>query len=168
MKFILAPVAFAAAVMFCNLSDRPESGSSRDQGQPASNQGPHQQRPAVDKNAVRMELSNLANDLTDAAARGDITFIANNTTDDFELTDVDGKVLNKNKALSGIKEEKSIRSWAITDIELASADEQAAVLRYVLNLTLKTGQSGRARTIDNYVKQNGKWLLKSEQQTIIK
>jgi hypothetical protein len=115
-----------------------------------------------------MELSNLANDLTDAAARGDITFIASNTTDDFELTDVDGKVQNKNKALAGIKEEKSVRSWAITDIELASADEQSAVLRYVLNVTLKSGQSGRARTIDNYVRQNGKWLLKSEQQTIIK
>src|SRR5688572_12981281 len=161
MKFILAPMAFVAAVMLCNLGD-----SSRDE-RPPTNQA-QQQRPAFDKNAVRTELTNLANDLTDAAARGDITFIANNTTDDFELTDVDGKVQNKNRALAGIKEEKSVRSWAITDIELASADKQSAVLRYVLNITLKSGQSGRARTIDNYVKQNGKWLLKSEQQTIIK
>ena len=163
MKFILATVAFLAAVMFCNLGD-----TSRDERSQSVNQAPQQQRPAFDKNAVRTDLTNLANDLTDAAARGDITFIASNTTDDFELTDVDGKVQNKNKALAGIKEEKSVKSWAITDIELASADEQSAVLRYVLNVTLKSGQSGRARTIDNYVKQNGKWLLKSEQQTIIK
>jgi Domain of unknown function (DUF4440) len=162
MKFILAPVAFAAAVTFCNLAD-----TSRDERPPASNQS-LPQRPAFDKNSVRMELSNLANDMTDAAARGDITFIASNTTDDFELTDVDGKVQNKNKALAGIKEERSVRSWAITDIELASADEQSATLRYILNITLKTGQSGRARTVDTYVKQDGRWLLKSEQQTIIK
>ena len=166
MKFILAPVALVAAVMFCNLSDKPESETSRDQ-RPALNQAPSQ-RPAIDKNAVRLELSNLANDMTDAAARGDITFIANNTTDDFELTDVDGKVQDKNKALAGIKEEKAVKSWALTDIELASADDQSATLRYVLNITLKNGRSGRARTIDTYKKEDGRWLLKSEQQTIIK
>ena len=161
MKFLLAPITLGLAVLFCNLGD-----SARDQ-RPSSNPAP-QQQPTVDKNAVRTELTNLANDLTEASARGDITFIANNTTDDFEHTGVDGKVLNKNKALADIKEEKSVRSWALTDLELASADERTAVLRYVLNVTLKAGQSGRARTVDNYVKQDGRWLLKSQQQTLIK
>ena len=162
MKFLLAPIVLGLAVFFCNLGE-----SARDQ-RPLSNQAPQQQQPVVDKNAVRTELTNLANDLTEAAARGDITFVANNTTDDFELTGVDGKVQNKNKALAEIKEEKSVRSWALTDIELASADERTAVLRYMLNVTLKSGQSGRARTVDTYVKQDGRWLLKSEQQTLIK
>jgi hypothetical protein len=166
MKLLLAPIALILAVMFCNLGDKQQSDTGGQRS--GSNQPPPTQRPAFDKTAVRTELTNLANDLTDAAARGDITFIANNTTDDFELTDVEGKVQNKNKALAGIKEEKSVRSWAITDIELSSADEQSAVLRYVLNVTLKTGQSGRARTVDTYVKQNGRWLLRSEQQTMIK
>jgi len=163
MKLLISVAPFLLAIVFCG-GDRAGSGDPR----PSSNQPPPQQRPVFDKNAAKIELTNLANDLTDAAARGDITFIADNTTDDFELTDVDGKVQNKNKALSGIKEEKAVRSWALTDIELASADEQSAVLRYVVNVTLKNGQSGRARTVDNYVKRNGRWLLKSEQQTIIK
>ena len=165
MKLLIVIAPFILAIMVCGLGDR---AGSDDQRTPSTNQAPQQQKTPFDKTAVRTELTNLANDLTDAAARGDITFIANNTTDDFELTDVDGKVQNKNKALSGIKEEKSIRSWALTDIELASADEKSAVLRYMLNVTLKSGQSGRARTVDTYINENGRWLLKSEQQTIIK
>ena len=165
MKLLTAIAPFMLTIMFCGLGDRTGLDEQRS---PSSNQAPQLQKTPFDKTAVRTELTNLANDLTDAATRADITFIANNTTDDFELTDVDGKVQNKNKALSGIKEEKSIRSWALTDIELASADEKSAVLRYMLNVTLKSGQSGRARTVDTYINENGRWLLKSEQQTIIK
>jgi hypothetical protein len=94
--------------------------------------------------------------------------IAKNTTDDFELTGADGKVQNKNQALQDVKREKNIRGWAITDAELVSASETEAVLRYVLNVTLKTGQSGRAKVTDSFVKQNGNWLIQSEQQTLIK
>src|SRR5580765_8129349 len=105
MKLLISVAPFLLAIVFCG-GDRAGSGDPR----PSSNQPLPQQRPVFDKNAAKIELTNLANDLTDAAARGDITFIADNTTDDFELTDVDGKVQNKNKALSGIKEEKAVRS----------------------------------------------------------
>src|SRR5262245_59599090 len=111
MKLVIAIAPFILAIVVCGLGDKTGSDEPRSQ---SSNQAPQQQKTPFDKTAVRTELTNLANDLTDAAARGDTTFIANNTTDDFELTDVDGKIQNKNKALSGIKEEKSIRSWALT------------------------------------------------------
>ena len=46
--------------------------------------------------------------------------------------------------------------------------EDSAVLAYTQNITLKTGQSGSARVTDSFVKVDGKWLVKSEQQTMIK
>ena len=106
--------------------------------------------------------------MTEAAMDGDITLLARNTTDDFELTGVDGKVQNKNQALADIKREKNIRSWSITEAELVSFSEDSAVLRYIQNVTLKTGQSGRARVTDSFVKKDGRWLVKSEQQTMIR
>jgi hypothetical protein len=81
---------------------------------------------------------------------------------------VQGKVQNKNKALADIKEERTVRSWAITDPQLLSASDDSAVLQYVLNVTLKSGASGRARVTDSFVNQNGKWMLRSEQQTMIR
>jgi len=106
--------------------------------------------------------------MAEASKDGDISFLAQNTTDDFELTDVQGKVQNKNKALADVKVERSIRSWAITNGEIVSASDSDAVLRYVLNVTLKTGQSGRARVTDSFVQQGGKWMLRSEQQTMMR
>lgn len=84
---------------------------------------------------------------------GDITLIAKNTTDDFDLTDPDGKVQNKNHALADVKEEKNIKSWTITDAELVSASEDSAVLKYVLGVMPKTGQSGKASVTDTFVKK---------------
>lgn len=166
MKLIIAfsPLMFAAA--FCNMADRERTGTPTEQ-RPASNQTvPLKQAP--DRESVENELVSIANNMAQAAKDGDISYLAQNTTDDFELTDVQGKVQNKNKALADVKEERSIRSWAITNAELASVSETDAVLKYVLSVTLKTGQSGRARITDTFVQQDGKWMVRSEQQTMIR
>lgn len=156
------------ALTFCNLADKLNSGGSGDQRPSVSNQAAQTPKPTPDRDAIKTELLSLANDMAEASKNGDITFLSQNTTDDFVLTDVEGKVQNKNKALADVKEERSIRSWAITNGELASASENDAVLTYTLSVTLKTGQSGRARVTDTFEKQGGKWLLKSEQQTMVR
>jgi hypothetical protein len=170
MKSILAFGVLTAVLTFCNLSEKLRQASqseppSYNSSAPANRTA---SKPALDKDALKNSLLKIENDLTEAAMNGDITMIAKNTTDDFELTGADGKVQNKNQALQDVKREKNIRGWAITDAELVSASETEAVLRYVLNVTLKTGQSGRAKVTDSFVKQNGNWLIQSEQQTVIK
>lgn len=169
MNTFLAAVSLAAVILACGLGDKSSSTGERQ----ASNSERVQtlstpSKTPLDRDAIRTELLSMANELTEAAAHGDITTIAQKTTDDFVLTDVNGKVQNKNKALADIKEERTVRSWAITDPQLLSANEDTAVLQYVLNVTLKTGASGRARVTDSYVKKNGQWLLRSEQETMIR
>jgi len=165
MKSVSSFALLVFALTFCNLSDklRPESKGD----QPSRNQAATP-RPTPDRDTVKNELLSIANDMAEASKNGDITFLAQNTTDDFEITDVSGKVQNKNKALADVKEERSIRSWAITNPELSSVSERDAVLKYILNVTLKTGQSGRARITDTFVNQDGKWMLRSEQQTMMR
>jgi hypothetical protein len=153
-------------MVVCNLGEGAKTSGPASQA-PAANQNVPAKQPR-DRESLKNELLSIATNMAEAAKDGDITFIAQNTTDDFELTDVEGKVQNKNKALADVKEEKSIRSWAITNGELVSFSDTDAVLRYVLNLTLKTGQSGRARITDTFVQQDGKWMLRSEQQTMMK
>lgn len=170
MKSILAFATLAAVMTFCNLFDKPQpssdAGSSEERsGKP---QRPPTAKPTMDRETVKAELVKLENEMTEAALNGDITLLAKNTTDDFELTGVDGKVQNKNQALADIKREKNIKSWSITEAELVSFSEDSAVLRYIQNVTLKTGQSGRARVTDSFVKKDGRWLVKSEQQTMIR
>jgi hypothetical protein len=121
-----------------------------------------------DKATLMSDLMRLENDITEAAMNGDITLLTRSTTDDFELTGVDGKVQNKNQALSDVKKEKNIKSFTITEPELLSFSEDSAVLRYTLTVTVKNGRSGRARVTDSFVKKDGRWLVKSEQQTLIK
>lgn len=167
MQSLFAFAALAAVLTFCNFTagDNPESSDTR---RPASGPPAATPKPTPDRDAVRSDLLGLVNDMTEAARNGDITFLAQNTTDDFELTGVDGKVQNKNRALADVKVEKSLRSWAITDPELVSLGEDSAVLSYTLNLTLKNGASGRARITDSFVLVNGRWMLKSEQETMLK
>src|SRR5437773_11913135 len=168
----IVPLGVLAMVMaFCGLAgkSKPESASpgperaAQSQSTPAAAKTPAQ----PDRISLQNELVKLEQDMTEAAMQGDITLLARNTTDDFELTGVDGKVQNKNQALADVKREKNIRSWSITEPELLSANEDSAVLRYIQNVTAKTGQRGRARVTDTFVKQGGQWLVKSEQQTMI-
>jgi hypothetical protein len=170
MRSILAFGVLAAVLSFCNFSEKLKQGSETSSSGPGKPQTSNQSapRPAFDREALKQELLSMENDMTEAALNGDITILAKNTTDDFEITGADGKVQNKNQALQDVKREKNIRGWAITDGELVSATEDSAVLRYVLNVTLKTGQSGRAKVTDTFVKRDGRWLIQSEQQTLIK
>lgn len=163
MKILLPFALISLAWTFCGLGDKLEKSSTGDR--PASNSAVKQ---APDREAIKRELVSLANDIATAAKDGDITFLAEATTDDFQLTDIDGKVQNKNKALADVKEEKVIKSFDISDEKLVSLDESSAVLTYTLKVTAKNGRSAKAATTDTYVKKDGKWLLKSEQQTLLK
>ncbi len=165
MKSILA-FAFLAAVMYVCGLEKSDSGVSNTAQAPAKSSPAPAATP--NKQALTDELVKLEKEITEAALNGDITLLARSTTDDFELTGVDGKVQNKNEALADVKKEKNIRAFSITDADLLSFSEDSAVLRYNQNITLKTGQSGRARVTDSFVKKDGKWMVKSEQQTMIK
>ncbi len=165
MKILIAIAPLFFTLAFCNLSDRTGSGDQRSQSNQTSGPAPSK---TTDRETVKNELLRIANDISEASKNGDITFIAQNTTDDFELTDVAGKVQNKNKALADVKEERAIRSWSITEPELSSFSESDAVLKYVLSVTGKNGRSAKARITDSFVRQNSKWMLKSEQQTLIR
>lgn len=114
------------------------------------------------------ELVSLAKEVAEASVNGDITLIARSTTDDFELTRVDGKVQSKNEALAEVKKEKTIKSWSLDDPELVSFSEDSAVLRYVIAINLRNGSGGRARVTDTFVKQDGQWLIKEQQQTLLR
>lgn len=81
--------------------------------------------------------------MADASVGGDIAMLSGNTTEDFELTDLNGKVQHKNQALADVKKEKSTKSWTITEAELATLTDDTAVMKYLLTLTLKTVDQGR-------------------------
>ena len=163
MKSILAFACLAAVMYVCGLGEKTESPAA-----PNTAQAPAKSTPKPDKQATLDELVKIEKEVTEAALNGDITLLARATTDDFELTGVDGKIQNKNEALADIKKEKNIKSFEITDAELLSFSDDSAVLRYTQRVTLKTGQSGKARVTDSFIKKDGKWLVKSEQQTMIK
>ena len=170
MNVLFAIAALAAVMTFCNLAKLTgkTSGGAPQNAAPARQQREPTPKPALDKEAIKRELVQMEMAMTDAAMKGDVSLIAKMTTDDFELTDVQGKVQNKNQALQDIKQEKTIRSWTITDPDLVSASEDSAVLRYTLGVTLKNGRSGKARVTDTFINRNNQWLIQSEQQTMLK
>ncbi len=163
MKLMLPFALIAAVWTVCGLGDKKDYPATAEK--PAATVAV---KPAPDRDAVKRELVGLANEISTAAKEGDISFLAEIATDDFKLTDVDGKVSNKNKALADVKEEKAIKSFEITDEKLVSLDEMSAVLTYTLKVTAKNGRSAKAATTDTYVRENGRWKLKSEQQTLLK
>lgn len=152
---------------FCNLGEKLNSSSQS---------GPANQAPAAnavplkgqDRESVKNELVRLVNDIAQASVDGDIVTLTKVTTDDFEMTDVEGKVQNKNEALAEVKKEKSIKSWSIRETELTTLTDDTAVMKYLLSLTLKNGRSGKARVTETFVKEDGEWLLRSSQQTMVK
>lgn len=136
---------------------------------PSNASAPAKSTPAKqDKESLKAELLKMEDEMTQAALNGDISLLAKNTTDDFKLVGVDGKIQDKNEALADVKKEKNIKTFLITDGELLSFSEDSAVLVYTQNITLKTGQSGKARVTDSFVKKDGRWMIKSEQATMIK
>ena len=170
MNLTLPIAALAAVMAFCNLSALTKKAEPPPQNAagPARQQPQNTPKPTLDKDALKRELVQMEMEMTEASLKGDITLLAKNTTDDFELTNPDGKTQNKNQALADVKEEKNIKSWSITDAEVVSASDDAAVLKYVMGVVLKTGQSGKARITDTFVKKDGRWMIRSEQQTLIK
>src|SRR3954454_9781307 len=162
MRALLA-IAILAAMSLCGMLNK----LNQEQGPANTAQAP-KSTPKPDKESVKAELLKIEEQLTQAAFDGDITQLVKNTTDDFKLTGVDGKVQSKNEALADVKKEKTIKNFSITEPDLMSFSDDSATLAYTLNVTLKSGQSGKARVTDSFVKQDGKWLIKSEQQTMIK
>ncbi|NOT49016.1 MAG: nuclear transport factor 2 family protein [Acidobacteria bacterium] len=167
MKLIAIIGALGFAMTFCNLSEKLRSGSQPGPGtsNQAANSAPAK---GPDRDSVKNELVRLVNDIADASVDGDIAMLSKVTTDDFQITDVDGKVQNKNEALADVKKEKSIKSWTITEAELSTLTDDTAVLKYLLSLTLKNGRSGKARITDTFTGKDGNWLLRSSQQTMVK
>ena len=110
----------------------------------------------------------LEQELTTASFNGDISTLANYVADDYSGTGVDGETQNKNQLLAATKPDKVTKNWKITDGELVSATEDSAVLTYIQSQTLKDGRTFRARVTDTFVKRNGRWLVKSEQATLMK
>jgi hypothetical protein len=167
MKLLAIFAVLGFAMTFCNLGEKLNSSS---QSGPANQAPPANAAPlkAPDRESVKNELVRLINDIAQASVDGDIVTLTKVTTDDFEQTDVEGKVQNKNEALAEVKKEKSIRSWSITQTELTTLTDDTAVMKYLLSLTLKNGRSGKARVTETFVKEDGDWLLKSSHQTMVK
>lgn len=167
MKLLAIFAVLGFAMTFCNLGEKlgaPSQSGPANQTQP-SNAAPVK---AQDRDTVKNELVRLINDVAQASVDGDITKLTRVTTDDYELTDVNGKVQNKNEALADVKKEKSIKSWNLTETELTTLTEDTAAMKYLLSLTLKNGRSGKARVSETFVKKNGEWLLRSTHQTMVK
>ena len=112
MKSLLAFACLAAVMYVCGIGEKSETPIASNTAQ-----APVKSTAKPDKQAVLDELVKLEKEVTEAALNGDITLLARSTTDDFELTGVDGKIQNKNQALADVKKEKNIKSFEITDAE---------------------------------------------------
>ncbi len=167
MKILAIITVFGFAMTLCNLSEKLNSGTQPGpvNSNTAANAAPAK---ALDRDSVKNDLVRLVNDIADASVEGDIAKLSSATTDDFQITDVEGKVQNKNEALADVKKEKTIKSWTITEADLSTLTEDTAVMKYLLSLTLTNGRSGKARITDTFLRKDGKWLLRSSQQTMVK
>jgi hypothetical protein len=162
MKAILAGMVFLAALSLCNLSEKMKSGgNSNTQRETNTNTAP-------DKESLTVELMKIEGEITTASFKGDISTLANYIADDYSGTDAGGKTQNKNQVLAATKPDKMTKSWKITDGQLSSFSEDSAVLTYVQSQTLRNGRTYSARVTDTFVKRDGRWLVKSEQQTLIR
>ncbi|MEP6570062.1 MAG: nuclear transport factor 2 family protein [Acidobacteriota bacterium] len=160
MKTILAAAILMAMLSLCNLSDKlkPEAKPSPEKATTA----------LTDRNAVLIELVKIEKAMTDASLNGDIATLAPYIADDYSGAGIDGRSQNKNQLLAATKPDKITKSWTITEAQLVSLDDESAVLNYVQTQTARNGRSARARIIDTFVRRDGRWLIKSEQMTLIR
>ena len=156
-------MVFLAALSLCNLSEKLKSGENSNTQRESSNS-----KPAIDRETLTVELMKIEGEITTASFKGDISTLANYIADDYSGTDASGKTQNKNQVLAATKPDKVTKSWKITDGQLSSFSEDSAVLTYVQSQTLRNGRTYSARVTDTFVKRDGRWLVKSEQQTLIK
>ena len=115
-----------------------------------------------------MELMKIEGEITAASFKGDISTLASYIADDYSGTDAAGKTQNKNQVLAATRPDTTTKSWKITDGQLSSFSENSAVLTYIQSQTLRNGRTYSARVTDTFVKRDGRWLVKSEQQTLMK
>jgi hypothetical protein len=108
MKLLLPILLLAAVWTFCGLGNTQNTSTEQ---KPPAEQAP--KKAAADRESVRRELVSLANQIAQAAKDGNISYLSKIATDDFRLTDVDGKIKSKNQVLAEVKEEKNIRSFDI-------------------------------------------------------
>jgi hypothetical protein len=162
MKALLAGMVFLAALSLCNLSEKMKSGDSNTQREATNTNS------ASDREALTVELMKIEGEITAASFKGDISTLASYIADDYSGTGADGKTQNKNQVLAATKPDKTTKSWKITDGQLSSFSDDSAVLTYVQSQTLRNGRTYSARVTDTFVKRDGRWLVKSEQQTLMK
>ena len=180
MNSILAAAFLIAILSLCNLTDKskPDNNSNSANANSTENSAtetghPDQSssdssNPAMDQAALTVELMKIEYELTTASFAGDISTLASYVADDYSGTSADGSTQNKNQLLAATRPDKVTKSWKITEGKLVSSDADSAVLTYIQNQTLRDGRTFRARVTDTFVKRNGRWLVKSEQQTLIK
>ncbi len=160
MKSILAVATLIATLSLCNLADKVK---------PEVKPEPEKQHSgATSREGVLLELMKIENEMTTASLNGDISTLAQYVADDYSGAGADGRSQNKNQLLAATKADKQTKSWKITEAQLVSLDEEAAVLSYVQSQTFRNGTTARARIIDTFVKRDGRWLVKSEQQSLIR
>ena len=160
MKSILAVATLIAMLSLCNLTDKAKPDATPS---PAKSNSA-----ATDREAVTVELMKIEQEMTTASLNGDISTLAPHIADDYSGTGFDGTTQNKNQLLSATKPDRFTKSWKITDAQLISLDADSAVLSYVQSQTARNGRTARARITDTFVKRDGRWLVKSEQQTLMK
>ena len=182
MNSIPAAVLLIAILSLCNLTDKskPATNStasntnSTEKGNKAA--GPdhpnqsnsNSNNPAKEREALKVELMKIEYDVTTASFAGDTSTLAAYVADDYTGSGVDGRTQNKKQLLAATKPDRVTKDWRITDGEVVSSTEDLAVLAYIQTQTLKDGRTFRARVTDTFVKRDGRWLVKSEKQTLIK
>lgn len=168
MKTILAVATLIAILSLCNLSDKlkPEAKPGPDK---TSSAAPvKSSSAATDRTTVLFELVEIEKKITNASLEGDISTLAPYIADDYSGAGIDGRSQNKNQLLAATEPDRNTKSWTITDAQLVSLDDESAVLSYVQSQTSRNGRTARARVIDTFVRRNGRWQIKSEQQTLIR
>jgi hypothetical protein len=171
MKSVLGLTALIAALSLCNLTDKSKQGnnSNASDAKPAEAQSESPKSdPQKDRAELTLELMKIEYVITTASYAGDISTLASYVADDYSGTTVDGQTQNKNQLLSSTKPDKLTKSWKITDGEIVSSNSDSAVLAYTQQQTLKDGRTFSARVTDTFVKRDGRWLVKSEQATLVR
>jgi len=163
MKAILAGMIFLAALSLCNLTDKMKTDNNSNTQRETANTNS-----ASTREALTVELMKIEGEITSASFKGDISTLASYIADDYSGTDAAGKTQNKNQVLAATKPDRNTKSWKITEGQLSSFTEDSAVLTYVQSQTFRNGRTYSARVTDTFVKRDGRWLVKSEQQTLIR
>jgi len=165
LKSIPAVMLLMATLSLCNLTDKlkPAANSNATDNKNAATQNAE-----ADRAAATEELLKIEYEMTTASLKGDIAGLAPYIADNYVGTSYDGSMQNKNQLLAATKPDKTTKSWKITDAKLVSLSDDSAVLTYTQTQTARNGRTVRARITDTFVKQNGRWLISAEQQTILR